>query len=115
MTELQPDWPCVAMDIGNAHNEVSRSKVIRSMEGVPSLQHLAQHMATVLASSHRLESSGEAWGEAPEGGCQGDPEAGGKFCVAVHEPVCYLASELAAVGGVGLFCNDDDFAIGLQR
>ena len=86
MTELQPDWPCVAMDIGNAHNEVSRSKVIRLMEGVPSLQHLAQHMATVLASSHRLESSGEAWGEAPEGGCQGDPEAGGEFCVSVHEP-----------------------------
>ena len=82
------------------------------MEGAPYLQHLAQHMAIVLASTHSLESSEEAWGEAPEGGCQGDPEAGGEFCVAVHEPVCDLARELAEVGGVGVFGNDDGFAIG---
>ena len=112
MTELHPDWPCVAMDIKNAHNEISRSKVITSLEAVPTLQHLAQHSATVLASTHRLESSGEAWGEAPEGGCQGDPEAGADFCVAIHEPVRDLARELSAAGGVGIFGNDDGFAVG---
>ena len=69
-------------------------------------------MAAYLASHHRLEASGEEWEEAGEGGAQGDPEAGAGFAVPVQPAVKELHRELAAVGGVAVFGNDDGFAIG---
>lgn len=111
MSELHPDWPVVVIDVRNAHNEIDRPAIIKSYESVQSLRHLALHMATYLGSPHRLETSGEAWGEAPDGHCQGDPEAGADFAVPVQPAVEALHAELAA-GGLGLFGNDNGFAIG---
>ena len=112
MCEAHPDWPCVTLDLSNAHNEISRCATVEAFEEAPGLQHLAQHMAGYLASHHRLEASGVEWGEAGEGGTQGDPEAGAGFAVPVQPAVEELHRELAAVGGVGVFGNDDGFAVG---
>ena len=59
MSEAHPDWPVVAIDLTNAHNEVSRAAVVEGLESVPTLQHLALHIAAYMASHHRLEASGE--------------------------------------------------------
>ena len=112
MSEAHPDWPVVAIDLTNAHNEVSRASVVEEFESVPTLQHLALHIAAYLASHHRLESSGEQWGEAEEGHAQGDPEASVAFAVAVHPAVVELNRELSAVGGLANFGNDDGFVVG---
>ena len=87
LLEARPDFVCVSIDMKNAHNEVSRRSVIKSLEAQPNLKYLAKHVATCLAAHHRLESSGEAWGEAGEGLVQGDPEAGAEFSVSWHEDV----------------------------
>ena len=112
MTEAHPHWPCVPIDFRNAHNEISRCAMVEACEAAPSLQHLALHMAASLASHHRLEASGEEWGEAEEGHTQGDPEASGGFAVALHPAVKELHRSLAAVGGLAVFGNDDGYAIG---
>ena len=112
LLELRPDFVCVPVDLKNAHNEVSRKSVVLAHENEPKLRHLAQHVATYLAPSHLLQSSGEVWGEAEEGECQGDPEAGAGFCTAIHPAVTTLHNTLAAVGGHAIFGNDDGFAIG---
>ena len=112
MTEAHPDWPLVPMDLKKAHNEVSRASVVEAFEAAPTLQHLALHMAAYLASNHRLEASGEQWGEAEEGHTQGDPEASAAFAVAIQPAVEELNRELAAVGGLAVFGHDDGFAIG---
>ena len=112
MTEAHPDWPCVPIDFRNAHNEVSRCAMVEACEAAPALQHLALHMAAYLASHHRLEASGEEWGEAEEGHTQGDPEASAGFAVALQPAVEELHRALSAVGGLAVFGNDDGYAIG---
>jgi hypothetical protein len=112
MCEAHPDWPCVSIDLKNAHNEISRCATVESFEEARGLQHLAQHMAAYLTSHPRLEASGEEWGESGEGGAQGDPEAGAAFAVPVQPAVEELHRELASVGGVAVFGNDDGFAVG---
>ena len=115
MSEAHTDWPVVAIDLTNAHNEVSRASVVEGFKSVQTLQHLALHIAAYLASHHRLESSGEQWGEAGEGHAQGDPEASAAFAVAVHPAVVWLKRELSVVGGLAIFGNDDGFAVGPGR
>ena len=112
MIEAHPDWPCVSVDMRNAHNEVSRAATVEAFEVAPNLQHLALHMGAYLASNHRLESSGEQWGEAEDGHTQGDPEASAAFAVPVQPAVEDLHREVAEVGGVAVFGNDDGFVIG---
>ena len=110
--EANPDFICVALDMCNAHNEVSRKSVVKGLERQTSLRHMAQHVATCLCPSHRLESGGEAWGVAEEGLTQGDPEAGFSYCVACHEEVKELDQKLAESGGKAVFGNDDGYALG---
>ena len=112
MSESRPDFVVVSMDIRNAHNEVSRSAIVKSFKSVQSLRHLSLHMATHLAPEHRLEASGEAWGTAPEGHEQGDPEAGTAMNVTIQPAVKKLHRMLAAAGGLAIFGNDDGFAVG---
>ena len=112
ITEAHPDWPCVSMDFRNAHNDISRRAMVEATEAVPTLQHLALHMASYLASHHRLEASGEEWGEAEEGHTQGDPEASAGFAVALHPAIKELHRSLSAVGGLAVFGNDDGYCIG---
>ena len=61
LLEERPDFVAVKVDMRNAFNEVSRTSVIRALEEEPSLQHMAQHAAVVLASHHGLECRGCLW------------------------------------------------------
>ena len=69
-------------------------------------------MATCLAANTGLESGGKLWGETGEGHSQGDPEAGGCFCIAWHAEVRELDAVLRDVQGMAKFGNDDGYAIG---
>ena len=82
---------------------------MEGFEAAPNLQHMALHMGAYLVSHHRLEASGEQWGEAGDGHTQRDPEAGAAFAVPVQPAVEDLHRE---VGGVALFGNDEGFVIG---
>ena len=94
MLELRPDFVCVALDVRNAHNKISRRTVVEELEKVPGLRHLAQHAACCLAAHHTLESGGTAFGEAGQGLTQGDSEASGLYCVGWHRHVCRLHNRL---------------------
>ena len=82
LAEANPDFVVVKCDIKYAFNSVSRARVLEVLEGEESLRHLAWHAALSLASPNALETGGSVWGQAREGGTQGDPEAGIWFCVA---------------------------------
>ena len=112
MLELRPEFVCVCLDVRNAHNEISRSAVVRELEKVPGLKHLAQHVATCLAAHHSLEAGGIAFGEAEDGLTQGDSEASCEFCVGWHPHAVKFHSRLQAAGGLAIFGNDDGYAIG---
>ena len=112
MLELRPEFVCVALDVRNAHNEISRRTVVEELEKVPGLRHLAQHAACCLAAHHTLESGGVAFGQAGQGLTQGDSEASGLYCVGWHCHVCRLHHRLQAAGGLAIFGNDDGYAIG---
>ena len=86
--------------------------MLEVLEGEESLKHLSWHAALSLASSNALESGGSVWGEAREGGTQGDPEAGTWFCVAWHPQIRTLDKVLAEVRGAAKLGMDDLFAIG---
>ena len=55
MLELNPTFVCVALDVQNAHNAMARATVVKELEAVPGLRHLAQHAATCLAAHHSIE------------------------------------------------------------
>ena len=74
MAEANPGFVVVKCDIKNAFNSVSRARVLEVLEGEDSLRHLAWHAALSLASPNALETGGVVWGQAKEGGTQGDPE-----------------------------------------
>ena len=112
MLEQRRDFVAVKLDIRNAHNEVSRASILEALDNEPSLRHLVWHVATCLAPHTGLESGGKLWGETGEGHSQGDPEAGGCFCVAWHAEVRELDDILRAVGGMAKFGNDDGYDIG---
>ena len=112
MAEANPDFQIITLDMENAHNTVSKKAVIQGLEDIPSLWHMAWHMATSLASFQSLESGGEEWGECEDGVTQGGPQAGGRFSVAWHKDVRALHARLAAAGGQAKFGNDDGYACG---
>ena len=112
MLEHRPDFVCVCLDVRNAHNEISRRAVVEELEKIPELRHLAQHVATCLASCQHLESGGIAFGEAGDGLTQGDSEASGCFCVGWHRWVLKFHNTLKAAGGLAIFGNDDGYGIG---
>ena len=85
---------------------------MEEFEKEPSLRHLAQHIATCLASHNRLEHCGEPWGEGGQGLTQGDSEAGCEFCVGIHCLVKKLHHDLSEAGGLAIFGNDDGYALG---
>jgi hypothetical protein len=84
LAEANPGFVVVKCDIQNAFNSVSRAKILEVLESEESLRHLVWHAAVSLASPNSLETGGTVWGEAKEGGTQGNPEAGAYFCVAWH-------------------------------
>ena len=86
MLELREDFVCVCLDVRNAHNEISRQSVVRELEKVPGLRHLAQHVAICLAGQHSLESAGIAFGKATDGLTQGDSQV----CCRIHTIVAVL-------------------------
>ena len=45
MLVTNPGFICVALDMRNAHNEVSRWSVLMGLERQPSLRHIGQHVA----------------------------------------------------------------------
>ena len=96
----------------NAHNEVSRASVVTALEDEPSLRHLAWHTATCLAPKAGLESRGRIWGEACDGGSQGDPEAGPQFNVAWQKDVRVLDYRVSVSQGMARFGNDDGYVVG---
>ena len=110
--EQNPTWVCVALDVKNAHNAISRAAVVKRLEAVPELRHLAQHVATCLAAHHVVESGGEKITCAGQGLCQGDCEASGCFCVGWHPEVININNALQPSGGLAIFGNDDGYAIG---
>ena len=112
LLEHKPDFAAVKLDIRNAHNEVSRSSILEGLDREPSLRHLVWHAATCLAPHTGLEAGGKLWGQSGEGMTQGDPEAGGFFCVSWHLQVRELDETLRAAGGMARFGNDDGYAIG---
>ena len=112
MLEHRRDFVAVKLDIRNAHNEVSRASILEALDNEPSLRHLVWHVATCLAANTGLESGGKLWGETGEGHSQGDPEAGGCFCIAWHAEVRELDAILRDVQGMAKFGNDDGYAIG---
>ena len=57
--EANLDFVCVALDMRNTHNEVSRRSVVKGVEEQPSLRHMAKHVATCPSAHHRLESGGK--------------------------------------------------------
>ena len=59
MLEQNPNFVCVFLDVQNAHNAMARAAVVKRLEAVPGLRHLAQHAATCLAAHHAVESGGE--------------------------------------------------------
>jgi hypothetical protein len=85
--------------------------MVEGFKTVPTLQHLTLHVAAYLASSHRLETSGEEWEEGDEGGAQGDSELSAGFTVARQPAARELHRELAAMGGLPVLGNDDGYAI----
>ena len=110
--ELNPEFVCVATDVQNAHNAIARAAVVRQLEAVPGLRHLAQHAAICLAAHHPVESGGEVVTEAGQGMSQGDSEAGGLYCVGWHPQLQELNAEVQAAGGFAIAGNDDGYAIG---
>ena len=110
--EQNPDFICVSLDVQNAHNSIARAAVVKRLEAVPDLRHLAQHAATCLAAHHTVESGGEKITLCGQGMCQGDSEASGCFCVGWHPEVLELNNALQPSGGLAIFGNDDGYAIG---
>ena len=55
LLEQNPTFICVSLDVQNAHNAMARAAVVKEMEAVPGLRHLAQHTAICLAASHSVE------------------------------------------------------------
>ena len=112
MLELNPTFVCVALDVQNAHNAIARAAVVRELEAVPGLRHLAQHAAICLAAHHSVESGGEEITKTGQGVTQGDAEAPGLYCVGWHRHVLTLNAVLQLAGGLSIFGNDDGYAIG---
>ena len=112
MLEQRPDFICAKLDFANAFNSVARARIIRELAKHPTLSHLAQHAAIVLAPSNGLESGGRLWGEASEGTTQGDPESGAYFCIAMQEFVVEADRRLAEAGGFARFGWDDGYLLG---
>ena len=112
MLEQNPTFVCVSLDVKNAHNAMARSAVVKRLEAVPGLRHLAQHAATCLAAHHAVESGGERITCSGQGLCQGDSEASGCYCVGWHPEVLALNNALQLSGGLAIFGNDDGYAIG---
>ena len=103
MLEQNPDFICVSLDVQNAHNSIARAAVVKRLEAVPDLRHLAQHAATCLAAHHTVESGGEKITLCGQGMCQGDSEASGCFCVGWHPEVLELNNALQPSGGLAPF------------
>ena len=113
--ESNPEFIAVKCDIKNAFNDMSRARMVHSLEIEPELRHLALHAATVLAPRNGLESGGKLWGEASEGGTQGDPESGPYFCIGIQEMVVEADSRVNAHGGIARFGWDDGYLVGLPE
>ena len=109
--EQNPDFVCIAMDVANAHNSIARSTVVKRLEAVPELRHLAQHAATCLAADHAVESGGVQFTSAGQGLSQGDSEASGCYCVGWHPEVLTLNDTLQRSGGLAIFGNDDGYIL----
>ena len=97
--EANPEFVMVKCDIQNAFNSISRAKVLKVLEEEDSLRHLVHHTALSLAPEGTLETGGKVWGKAANGTTQGDPEAGGHFCVGWQPEVVEVDTILSAVGG----------------
>ena len=85
-----PDFVVVKIDIKNAHNSISRCSILEVLSQEPSLQHLANHAAAVLAPSQAMVMDGEVFGDSAEALSQGDPEASALFCVGFHPDLIHL-------------------------
>ena len=109
--EQNPDFVCLSLDVHNAHNSIARAAVVRRLEAVPELRHLAQHAATCLAAEHAVESGGEQFTQAGQGLSQGVSEASGCYCGGWHPEVVALNEALQLKGGLAIFGNDDGYAI----
>ena len=114
--EEHRDWICCKLDVENAHNSISRTAILESVEEEPSLRHLAQHYAATSAAPTTLESGGVVWGEGGEGLTQGRPGSSGRFCVGWHREVRQLDAEVRGTGsaptGGAAFGNDDGYVYG---
>ena len=108
----KPGHVTVKLDIANAHNSSSRAATVEVLEATPELCHLALHAATALAGHQGLEAGGKYWGRTGEGQCQGCPTASPWFCVGWQPYVRQLRATLVAVGGNGIFGNDDGYLTG---
>ena len=110
--EEHRDWVVLKMDVRNAHNEIWRSSIIKSLEDDPTTQHLAWFAAAILAPNTGLETGGKLWGEQGDGETQGDPKASAFFAMAIQNAVRLFDAELGAGGGLARFGNDNGYGIG---
>ena len=105
------DWVAVKLDAKNAFNSGSRACLIRRIEKIPTLKHLASILAVTTAASIDLVSNGKKWGEMEDGFSQGDPFAGPAFNITWHEEVVELDKTLSSAGegeagSARLICDD---------
>ena len=113
--EKNPNFVCVKLDFRNAFNEISRARVVESLEEEESLAHLAQFAGMLLAPVSGLESGGQVWGMAAEGTTQGDPLSGPFFCVSIHKDVRIADSSLSRAGGMVRCGWDDGYFVGPEK
>ena len=108
----EDDWVCIKLDTQNAHNEVLRAETIKVLSESPNLRHLASFAGVTLAPHNGLECGGRLWGDAPEGGTQGDPKTGDEFCITLQPSLELLDADLKRHGGFAMGGADDIFAVG---
>ena len=65
-------------------------KTVKVFLKEPSLQHLAAFTGVTLAPYIGLESGGKLRGRSREGGTQGDPKTGDKFCLTIQPSLVKL-------------------------
>ena len=113
LLEQHRDWVCCKVDVENAHNMISRACILEVVEEVPSLRHIGQFLATILAPPSALETGGKLVGEAGDGLSQGDGPSSRIFAAGIHPDVRWVDEELARTGGgCARFGNNDGYLLG---
>ena len=112
LLDLHEDWVCVALDVKNCYNSMSRKAILDVILNTPELQHLATFAAVILAAEPALESRGKVWGVSATGAAQGDPWSGQGVALGLQPSLVLLDDECGQGGGAARAGADDVLAVG---